>query len=226
MPRLPRNHIKSSFLHVITQGLNKQYIFDKPEDIKYYIKMMYELVEEHKLKIIAYCVMNNHTHMLIKIQNSDELSKYMQRLNTRYGKYYNKKYNRVGYVFRDRYKAEEICDEKHLYNCINYIYNNPVKAGICLKPEQYPFSNYKKIDFIITENYNFIDVEEDYHNNYKYIINNYLNYKKINIDDLKKDKNKLKELIILLRDKYNLSYRKISEEINISREKIRYIYNK
>ena len=66
MPRLPRNHIKSSFLHVITQGINKQYIFDKPEDIKYYIKIMYKLATEYELKIEAYCIMNNHTHMFLK----------------------------------------------------------------------------------------------------------------------------------------------------------------
>lgn len=137
MSRFPRSYIKTSFFHVITQGINKQYIFDQSEDIKYYIKIMYELLKEHNIEIIAYCIMNNHVHILIKTEIVKELSKYMQCLNTKYAKYYNKKYNRVGYVFRDRYKSEGIYSEEHLYNCIQYIYNNSVKAGICLKAEEY-----------------------------------------------------------------------------------------
>ena len=134
MPRYPRNLQKAICFHVITQGLNKSYIFEREEDIKYYIKTMYFLAKELKIQIISYCIMNNHAHMLLKINNIKDLSKYMQRLNTRYGKYFNKKYNRVGYVFRDRFKSEGIYSEKHLFNCIKYIYDNPVKAGMCKKP--------------------------------------------------------------------------------------------
>ena len=122
MPRFPRSYIKTSYFHVITQGINKSFIFEYPEDIKMYIKIMYNLKKEHNLKIIAYCVMNNHTHMLIKVERLKDLSKYMQCMNTKYAKYYNKKYNRVGYVFRDRYKCEGIYNEKQLHNCIRYIY--------------------------------------------------------------------------------------------------------
>ena len=78
MPRFPRNYLKTSFFHVIAQGINKSYIFDKPEDIKYYIKIMYKLLKEHNIRIIAYCVMNNHVHMLIETNTLSELSKYMQ----------------------------------------------------------------------------------------------------------------------------------------------------
>lgn len=75
MPRFPRNYMNTSYFHVMTQGINKNYIFDKAEDIKYYIKSMYELKDEHKLKIIAYCIMNNHAHLLIQTEAIKELSK-------------------------------------------------------------------------------------------------------------------------------------------------------
>ena len=161
MSRFPRNYIKTIFFHVITQGINKSYIFEKSEDIKYHIKTMYKLSAQHEIKIIAYCIMNNHVHMLIETYDIKELSKYMQRLNTTYAKYYNKKYNRIGYVFRDRYKSEGIYNEEQLYNCIKYIYDNPVKAGICNRPEEYSYSNYKKINKNLKENYIFIDIEDD-----------------------------------------------------------------
>lgn len=226
MPRFPRDYIKTNYFHVMIQGINKIYIFNNVEDIKYYIKIMYKLKEEHNIKIIAYCIMNNHAHLLIESQNIDNLSKYMQRLNTRYGKFYNKKYNRVGYVFRDRYKSEGIYDEKHLYNCIKYIYDNPVKAGICEKPENYPYSNYKSIpQLFIKEKYSFLDVEEEKEQNYKNFISVFIKENNMKISDLKKDKKNLKKLIKILNQEYKISLRQIAEEINIGRETIRKINN-
>ena len=175
---------------------------------------MYKSNKEHKIKIISYCIMNNHAHMLIETEKISELSKYMQRLNTKYAMYYNKKYNRVGYVFRDRYKAEGIYSEEQLYNCIRYIYNNPVKAGICFKAEDYPYSNYKIVDKEVNDDQK--ACEE--------IIQEFLIKKGIEINELKKDKETLKELIILLKTGHNISLRKISEEIRMGRETIRKIY--
>ena len=223
MPRFPRSYIKTTFFHIITQGINKSYIFENAEDIKYYINIMYKLSEEHEIKIIAYCIMNNHAHMLIETEKIKELSKYMQRLNTKYGKYYNKKYNRVGYVFRDRYKSEGIYSEEHLYNCIKYIYDNPVKAHICNKAEEYPYSNYKKIDKNLKGNYIFIDIEDDEKICEK-VIKDFLIENNVELNDLKRDKIKLKELIIILKTEYNISLRKIAEKIELGRETIRRIY--
>ena len=203
MSRIPRNYIKTSFFHVITQGINKSYIFEKAEDIKYYIKIMYQLTKEQKIKIIGYCIMSNHAHMLIEAEEINELSKYMQRLNTKYGKYYNKKYNRVGYVFRDRYRAQGIYTEKYLYNCLRYIYNNPVKAGICKNAEDYPYSNYKKIDGELDEDYTFIDIEDD-DKNIGEIIKKFLKENEMELTDLKREKRKLKELVIILKKQYNI----------------------
>lgn len=224
MPRVPRIHLKTNFFHIMTQGINKSFIFDNPIDIKYYIDIMYKLKEEHNIKIIAYCVMNNHVHVLIETKELKELSKYMQRLNMRYARYYNKKYNKVGYVFRDRFKSEGIYNEQHLQNCIKYIYNNPVKAGICNNPKEYPYSNYKEITTNLEEGYIFIDIEEDLDKNCKKVIEDYLTKNNIDLNDLKKDTEKLRKLIILLRNQHNISLRKIAEKIKINREKVRQIY--
>ncbi len=224
MPRFPRNFLKTSFFHVITQGLNKSYIFEEVQDIKYYINTMYKLTKDHKIKIIAYCIMNNHAHILIEATILEELSKYMQCLNTRYGIYYNKRHNRIGYVFRDRYKAEGIYSQKHLYNCINYIYNNPVKAGICEKAKDYPYSNYKDVNIDLSDEYVFIDVDND-NEVCQRIIKDFLTETNIKKSDLKYNREKLKDLIILLKEKNHISLRQISKELTIGRETIRRIYN-
>ena len=227
MPRFPRNYIQSSFFHIMTQGINRNYIFDKSEDIKYYIKIMYQISDEYRIKIIAYCIMNNHAHILLETESIDELSNYMHRINTKYARYYNRKYNRVGYVFRNRFKSEGIYNDEHLYNCINYIYNNPVKAKICNKPEDYPYSNYNKNKENIiktTEIYKFID-EYDKDDFADEIINKFLMSKNLCIDDLKKNKDILKELVEILNCDYEMSLRKIAEKLGIGREKIRKIIN-
>ncbi len=225
MPRFPRNYLKTSFFHVMSQGINKNFIFEDSIDIKFYIKNMYEIKDKYNVKIIAYCIMNNHVHMLLETAGVENLSKYMHCLNTRFGQYYNKKYKRVGYVFRDRYKAEGIYSEKQLYNCIKYIYDNPVKAEICKKPEEYEFSNYKKIDFIDDEEYAFIDVEEDKEIICEKLVKEFLNKKKMKMEEVRENKAELKKLIKILKQ-YKIAFRTISKTININREKLRREYNK
>lgn len=186
---------------------------------------MYEIKDKYNVKIIAYCIMNNHVHMLLETAGVENLSKYMHCLNTRFGQYYNKKYKRVGYVFRDRYKAEGIYSEKQLYNCIKYIYDNPVKAEICKKPEEYEFSNYKKIDFIDDEEYAFIDVEEDKEIICEKLVKEFLNKKKMKMEEVRENKAELKKLIKILKQ-HKIAFRIISKTININREKLRREYNK
>lgn len=222
MPRNPRKSLNTSFFHVMTQGIERKFIFDNEQDIKYYIKLMFKFSKIENIKIVAYCIMNNHAHFLIKANVINDLSKFMQRLNMSYGKYYNTKYNRVGFVFRDRFKSEGIYSEKQFYTCINYIYNNPVKAGICLDPAQYPFSNYKKINFTCDEVYDFIEVENSVEEEkiLQKIVDDFLKEQNITMENLKKDSIRLKKLIDLLKVQ-KVSLRKIAKILNISREKVR-----
>ena len=228
MPRIPRMYLDTTYFHIMSQGINRSYIFDNPIDIKFYIKNMYDLKDKYKIKIIAYCIMNNHTHILLKCDSIDDLEKYMHGLNTRYGQYYNKKYNRVGYVFRDRYKSEGIYSEEQLNSCIRYIYNNPVKAGICVRPEQYKYSNYQKVNQIDDERYTFLDIEEDKSILCKKLVKEFLERNLLILDDLNKrnNSNKLKELLVILKEQHNISFRTIEKEIQINRETLRRKYGK
>ena len=221
MSRSPRNINKTPFFYIMVQGLNKSYIFNKEIDIIYYINKIKELEQILDVNVIAYCIMNNHAHLLIHTNNTQILSKFMQRLNTKYAKYYNRKYDRVGYLFRDRYKSEGIYTEKQFYSCMNYIYNNPVKAGICLKREDYKFSNYLENrqympDNIQTEDI-FIDVDNETNDE---IIKNYINVNNINIENLLKNKHELSIIVKYLRH-FNVSYRSMEKILNISRETLR-----
>jgi len=81
--------------------------------------------------------MDNHFHIELNPSDSDNISKIIQCLCTSYALYYNKKYEKIGHVFQDRYKSKQINTLQGLLNVRKYIQENPVKAGYCDKPENY-----------------------------------------------------------------------------------------
>ena len=94
-------------------------------------------------KLVAYCVMSNHAHILVYTEDIREISLFMKKVNTTYAIYYNKNEERVGYVFANRYYSQSIKNERHLLTCIQYIHQNPVKAGLANLPIEYKFSSFK-----------------------------------------------------------------------------------
>lgn len=230
MPRLPRNFYDTCFFHVICQGINKSYIFDCKDDIQKYTDFMYDLKNEYNINIIAYCIMNNHVHLLLEFDKLKNLSSYMHRLNTKYANYYNKKYNRVGYVFRNRFKSEAIFDESYFYHCISYIFNNPVKAHICQYPIDYPYSNIKEyiklygnLPLENDNNYNvFLDIDENKEKTCQEITDSFLSNHNRDLIHVLRNIELLKNLIILL-DKNNISLRTMEKVIKINRKKLKKI---
>lgn len=144
MPRLPRNITNSDFFHVMVQGIEKKFIFDNPTNMKKYIELIEKNSKRLNVIILSYCIMYNHAHILIHAKNIDDMIKFFRYTDTSYAKYFNSKNNRVGYVFRDRYKSQAIYTTQQLINTINYIHDNPVKAGICSTPKEYEYSSYNE----------------------------------------------------------------------------------
>ena len=153
MPRKSRRYLRSCFYHIMSQGLNKEYIFKTKDSMELYKKLMYFKRDKLNINILAYCIMNNHVHILINTDTISDLSKYMQKINSAYSNYYNRLNNRVGYVFRDRFRSEEILTQRQLFNCLRYIHYNPVKAKMVLHPKDYKYFSYNEFlynKYIIT----------------------------------------------------------------------------
>ena len=180
MPRRARENLNTSFFHVIVQGINKEFIFEKDQYKDKYFKLLKETKEEHTIDIISYVIMSNHVHLLLHTDEIKELSDFMKKINEDVARYYNYFENRVGYVYRDRFLSEPITNQKYLLHCISYIHNNPVKANMVQKCEDYKYSSYNdyinKTNFINdnivkmvfgSENINIEDYEV-LHNNNKY----------------------------------------------------------
>lgn len=141
MARSARKVSPSGYYHVMQRGIGKQLLFENDYDYEKYLKKLFELKSFVEFELSAYCLMNNHVHLLIKVDGLDKLSRLMQMIGTSYANYYNKKYEHCGYVFQNRFHSEVIDSERYLLSCLNYIHNNPLKAGICAR-EDYPWSSY------------------------------------------------------------------------------------
>ncbi len=143
MPRLPRKSYETSFFHIIVQGIKKEFIFNNKMMIEKYIELLNTEINNYKIQVVAYCIMNNHAHILLFTEKISEMSSYMHKINQKFAQFYNSKNKeRVGYVFRDRFKSEPIFTEQSLIRCIRYIHNNPVKANMVKDAKDYKYSSY------------------------------------------------------------------------------------
>lgn len=151
MPRVPRERFSSGFFHIMIQGINKEYIFKEDENKEKYLSLMRKYYEKYNIKIISYCIMNNHAHFIIYSDDIKQISSYMHKINTIYAMDYNTINKRVGYLFRNRYKSQYIDSRDYLLKCIKYIHLNPVKAHIVREESKYKYSSYN--DFLYKKGY-------------------------------------------------------------------------
>lgn len=127
--------------HTIIRGVNKQNIFYEDSDKEYFLELMAKFGKKFAITYYTYVLMDNHVHLLFA-DKGNLLSKFMQILCSVYARYFNKKYDRIGHLFGDRFTSKIIIDDSHLLTALRYILQNPQKAGIC-KTKHYKWSSYK-----------------------------------------------------------------------------------
>ena len=125
----------------MVRGINKNDLFLEDEDKEYFLQVLADKKEPCDFLLPAYCLMDNHVHMLIKEQTI-ELPDIMKSVNVTYAGYFNRKYDRVGPLFQGRYRSEDIEDENYFLAVARYIHQNPMKAGVVSAPELYKWSSY------------------------------------------------------------------------------------
>lgn len=244
MPRVARNQIETSFFHNMTQGINKEYIFEENRCKKKYMELLQKESNKFNINLIVFTIMDNHAHILLYTEDIKNMSLFMKSINEQFAMYYNYINERVGIVFRNRYKSQPILSERQLMNCIRYIFNNPVRANLVLNPEEYSYSNFQdfkekeKSNNILDEIYqkinhsiqfpevndekliaeaNFLDTSEDKKIFIKELIRNYEKQHDIIIA---KDVEEIKKLVQYIRKKTNISYKILTDILNISKATI------
>jgi len=142
MPRQQRDRSNTGYYHIMIRGNDRKKIFIDDQDKMYFIEMLKTKKENNRYGLIAFCIMDNHAHLLLQ-EREEDIANIMKRINVSYVFYFNKKYQKIGHLFQDRYKSEKIEDDSYLLMATRYIHKNPVKAGIVKKIEKYKWSSYR-----------------------------------------------------------------------------------
>lgn len=170
-----KEFVSGGIYHVFNRGNNKEKIFFDVQDYKAFLfrltlslgfdlndiknekliflpysRMNIAAINKNNFKLHSFCLMPNHFHLLIEQCKDEPISRLISKVCTSYAMYINKKYNRVGHVFQDQFKAVSIDDDPQLMWTSSYIHMNPVKDKITELPEQYEWSSYK--DFVEERN--------------------------------------------------------------------------
>lgn len=138
--RGPRERSRSGVYHIILRGINRQDIFYDDDDYQRFKETVHQMKAEEQFSVYGFCLMTNHVHLLIR-ENTDSISRIMSRIGTSYAYWYNRKYGRSGHVFQGRYSSECIENDSYLLTVVRYIHNNPLKAGIVKRSEEYNWSS-------------------------------------------------------------------------------------
>lgn len=122
------------------RGNNRQMIFEDESDYCSFLEILEQYKNQCNFEIYAYCLMSNHVHLLMRF-NGESISSSVKKVAEKYSYYFNKKYDRCGHLFQDRFKSEPIEDKSYLLSVFRYIIQNPLKSGIP-HPFDYPWSSY------------------------------------------------------------------------------------
>jgi putative transposase len=151
---LEKLYAEDSYYHVFNRGVEKRKIFLEDSDFLFFLSLLeryigpiqtkdakYRLLPNYynDVELLAYCLMPNHIHMFLYQHDRDAIQQFMRSLFTSYSMYFNRKYNRVGGLFQDRYKAVPIHDDSYFTHISRYIHLNPLDIKRDYKT--YPYSS-------------------------------------------------------------------------------------
>ena len=142
MPYQKVHFVKHCYYHVFNRGVNKQPIFFSRDNYIYLVKLIGKYLQRYHVAMIAYCLMPNHYHFLLRQDDENSISLFLQQTFKSYVQAVNKQQARVGALFQNRPRAVWVDDSDYLLYVCRYIHRNPVKANLVARPEDWEFSNY------------------------------------------------------------------------------------
>ncbi|PLS03349.1 REP-associated tyrosine transposase [Neobacillus cucumis] len=140
MSRIARVKSRTGIYHVMWRGANRQEIFHEEQDRIKFLSILEKYKVKADLRIYAWCLMGNHVHLLVK-EGSEALSTTMKRIGVSFVSYYNWKYQTNGHLFQDRFRSEKVEDIQYLLTVVRYIHQNPVKAGMVNRVDEWHWSS-------------------------------------------------------------------------------------
>jgi len=134
--------IQGHYYHIYNRGVNHQLIFRTEENYIFLLRRVKKYATRFSISVIAYCLMPNHYHFLLRQDGEHSISAFMQAVFNSYTKAFNKMFNRTGTLFEGPFRAVLVDRNEYLIHLCRYIHRNPMDAGLVEHPAQWPFSNY------------------------------------------------------------------------------------
>jgi putative transposase len=145
MPRPPRLETPGGVYHVTARGNRRQAIFGDDVDRRRFLDLFDVALRRHRWRHRAYCLMSNHYHLLIETPEPT-LSTGMHYLNGVYARRFNERHAVDGHLFDARFGSKLIETEAHFGEVLRYVAFNPVRAGLCAHPAEWPWSSWAGVD--------------------------------------------------------------------------------
>lgn len=140
MPRAARIVVPNLAHHVIQRGNRQQRLFLTRGDCRNYVEMLADACRAHDVGCLAWCLMVNHVHLVLKPAAADGLRAVMSSVHTRFAQRINRREQLSGHLFQDRFHSYAM-DDAHLMIAVRYVENNPVKAGLVEFAEDWQWSS-------------------------------------------------------------------------------------
>ncbi|QCX33396.1 transposase [Caloramator sp. E03] len=141
MPRMARQKSYDSIYHVMVKSISEVPLYKDDKDKIKYLDYMKKAQEQFEFRVYSYCLMDNHAHFIIDANGAD-ISKIMHFINYKYAMYFNKRYERSGHLFQDRFKSLIVKDDRYLFALTAYVHFNATDLkGYDKNPQDYRFSS-------------------------------------------------------------------------------------
>jgi putative transposase len=138
--RTPRSALPDGIYHVFSRGVGGTEIFGDDTDRRLFLSLLSRVTTRWEWSYHALCLMDTHYHIVVETPRV-LLSAGSHYLNGRYAEAFNARYTRYGHLFADRFGARVVEDDEYLAEVCRYVVNNPVRAGLCATPAEWPWSS-------------------------------------------------------------------------------------
>ncbi len=145
MPYRQGPFLAGSIYHVLSRGVDRQPVFLVEPNYRYFLDVVRRNMERRSVDLVAYCLMPNHFHLLLRPRLDDALRMFMSSVLGSYAQAVNHQQDRCGPLFQGRYRCARVEGDDHLAHVARYIHLNPVRAGLVVMPEDWPHSNYRDV---------------------------------------------------------------------------------
>jgi putative transposase len=140
MPRRNRCVLPELPCHITQRGVDRREVFSTDQDRTTYLRLLQENLGDAAVRILGYCLMTNHVHLIAVPEREDSLSILFRRVHGRYAQYYNARAGRSGHLWQNRFFACML-GPSHLWAALAYVERNPVRAGMVEHAAEYPWSS-------------------------------------------------------------------------------------